>query len=156
MVTMLRWLHGLIERFGVRVYRNGAHQLNAESAHWNEIEILSDPKMLPRLLEGLNLLLSGSPRFCEAVRDNLKTIICVKDVITKTLPVTRVLLINAEELARAEQNALAYMLVRSAAYCSFYRNKTIFVPTLFFRARDKQAKSDAQQLATEFRNEIES
>lgn len=152
---MLKWLHGLIEGFALRVYRGGARELKAKSATWEQIEILSDPAMLPRLLEALDFVLSNAPRSSEIIRQSLKTVICANGIMTKTLPVTRVFLIDARELEAAEKESLAYMLVQSAAYCAFYANRTIFIPTLFFRKRDKQAREEAKQFSVAFRNEMD-
>jgi hypothetical protein len=153
---MLTSLHGLlVEKPALHVYRQGARQLKAQFVKWEEIEILSEPEGLRRLVHALDLLRSNAVSFSEAVRTNLRAIICATGVMTRTLPVTRTFLIDSSQAASLDQKAIASMLVQSAGYCSFYTGKTIFVPTLFFRGRDTQAKSEARNFALKFQSEID-
>lgn len=48
---MLKWLHGLIEGFALRVYRGGVHELKAESAIWEQIEYLVIRQFCPDCLK---------------------------------------------------------------------------------------------------------
>ena len=150
--TMLKWVHGLIERLALRVYQSGARQLGAQSAEWKDIEIISNPAVLPKIIDALDSVGSGATIFSQLVQRNLKTIICANGVMTKTLPVTRTFLINSAPVDALEKRNVAYLLVQSAAYIDFYTGRSFFLPTVFFRKRDQRARSEAQRIAMEFQN----
>ena len=154
MWRILSWPHGLLEIIARRVYQKGACQLGAECAKWKGIRITARSTVLPKIISALESLELTAGPFHRVVQTNLTSITCAEGIETRTLPVTRTFLIDPGLVEKVDREGLAYMLVQSAAYSDFYAKRFIFLPSIFFKGRNRKARADAKKLAENYRSAV--
>jgi hypothetical protein len=150
-----RSLHGLLEKLATRTYRKGAYQLGAESVKWKSLDVTSNSSAMPKIIAALDSLDSTAAVFSDLIQNNIKSIISAQGIATRTLPVTKTFLVDSAVASGIETKQLAYAFVQSAAYIDFYAHRLFFLPALFFRKRDRLARSEAKRIATAFRTQTE-